>query len=88
MAQCLVDKALHECNSEEGMATQIVNLVTGVVKLILPVLDCVVHRESDIFETAKVLFSDKVIEETKCISSVMEVVVTEPSQTHQDIKYQ
>jgi hypothetical protein len=49
-------------------------------------LDCVVLRESDVFETANVLFSDTVIEETKDISSVMEVVVTEPRQTHQDKK--
>lgn len=67
IAQCLVDK-VDECNSEEGMANQIVNnLVTGVVKLILHVLDCVVLRESDVFETAKVLFSDTLIEETTYI---------------------
>jgi hypothetical protein len=87
MVHYLVDKALHERNSEEDMSNQVVNsLITGVVKLILPLLDCVVLRESDGFEMAKVLSSNTVIEETKDMSSVMEVGVTEPSQTHQDIK--
>jgi hypothetical protein len=51
MVHHLVDKELHECNSEKDMANQVVNsLITGVVKLILPLLYCVVPRPSDVLE--------------------------------------
>jgi hypothetical protein len=56
------------------MANQVVDsLITVAVKLILHLLDCVVLRELCVFERAKVLLSDTVIEDSKDISSVMEV---------------
>jgi hypothetical protein len=87
MVHRLVDKSFHECNLEEDMVNEVVNdLITGVVKLILLSSDGVVLRESDVFETAEVLFSDTVTEETKNMSPIMEAHVTEQSQTHQDVK--